>query len=177
MDVCSPSATTPFLDRQYSHDVVRSHEPPVAERHHADVGGSHNVFLVHVHIVANVCSIQRSEDSVFTRVGSIAGTPKHTKRRGDNDLSFFRAVDPARPAQTDERALGMPPAPLCFDRGGMCLSLRTVSAGTPSWKPLLPFARVFAADGSKRRVANGIGLFANSEISRVWALVDVAPGG
>ena len=37
------------------------------------------------------------------------------------------------------------------------------------------FARVFAADGSERRVAN-VGLFANSEISRVWALVDVAPG-
>jgi hypothetical protein len=39
------------------------------------------------------------------------------------------------------------------------------------------FARVFAADGSERRVANGIGLLANSEISWVWALVDVAPGG
>src|ERR1700722_2822435 len=59
MDVCSPSATTPFLDRQYSHDVVRSHEPPVAERHHADVGSPRNVFFAHVHIVANVCSIQR----------------------------------------------------------------------------------------------------------------------
>jgi hypothetical protein len=34
-----------------------------------------------------------------------------------------------------------------------------------------------AADGSERPVANGIGLFANSEIGRVWALVDVAPGG
>ena len=43
--------------------------------------------------------------------------------------------------------------------------------------PAFVFARVFAADGSERRVANGIGLFANSEISRVWALVDVAPGG
>jgi hypothetical protein len=39
------------------------------------------------------------------------------------------------------------------------------------------FARVFASDGSERRVANGIGLFGNSEIRRVWALVDVAPGG
>jgi hypothetical protein len=28
------------------------------------------------------------------------------------------------------------------------------------------FARVFAGDGSQRRVADGIGLFANSEISR-----------
>jgi hypothetical protein len=43
--------------------------------------------------------------------------------------------------------------------------------------PAFVFARVFAADGSERRVANGIGLFANSEISRVWALADVAPGG
>jgi hypothetical protein len=43
--------------------------------------------------------------------------------------------------------------------------------------PAFVFARVFAADGSERRVANGIGLFANSEISRVWALVDVAPSG
>jgi hypothetical protein len=43
--------------------------------------------------------------------------------------------------------------------------------------PAFVFARVFAADGSERRVANGIGLFANSEINRVWALVDVAPGG
>lgn len=43
--------------------------------------------------------------------------------------------------------------------------------------PAFVFARVFAADGSDRRVANGIGLFANSEISRVWALGDVAPGG
>ncbi len=59
MDVCSPSAATPFLDRQHSHDVVRSYEPPVAKRHHADVGSSHNVFIAHVHIVANVCSIQR----------------------------------------------------------------------------------------------------------------------
>jgi hypothetical protein len=39
------------------------------------------------------------------------------------------------------------------------------------------FARAFAADGSERRVANGIGLFANAEIGRVSALVDVAPGG
>jgi hypothetical protein len=39
------------------------------------------------------------------------------------------------------------------------------------------FARVFAPDGSERRVANGIGLFASCEISPVWALVDVAPGG
>jgi hypothetical protein len=29
------------------------------------------------------------------------------------------------------------------------------------------FARVFAADGSERRVANGIGLFAHSAINRV----------
>ena len=43
--------------------------------------------------------------------------------------------------------------------------------------PAFVFARVFAADGSERRVANGIGLLAHSEISRVWALVDVAPGG
>jgi hypothetical protein len=43
--------------------------------------------------------------------------------------------------------------------------------------PAFVFARVFAADGSERRVANGIDLFANSEISRVWASVDVAPGG
>jgi hypothetical protein len=43
--------------------------------------------------------------------------------------------------------------------------------------PAFVFARVFAADGSERRVANGIGLLANSEISRVRALVDVAPGG
>ena len=59
MYVCSPSATAPFLDRQHGHDVVRSYEPPVAERHHANVGSSHNVFLAHVHIVANVCSNQR----------------------------------------------------------------------------------------------------------------------
>jgi hypothetical protein len=39
------------------------------------------------------------------------------------------------------------------------------------------FARVFAADGSKRPVANGIGLFANAEFGRVSALFDVAPGG
>ena len=32
------------------------------------------------------------------------------------------------------------------------------------------FARVFAADGSERRVANGNSLFANSEISRVWGV-------
>jgi hypothetical protein len=43
--------------------------------------------------------------------------------------------------------------------------------------PAFVFARVFAADGSEHRVANGIGLFANSEISRVWTLVDVALGG
>ena len=43
--------------------------------------------------------------------------------------------------------------------------------------PAFVFVRVFAADGSERRVANGIGLLANSEICRVWALVDVAPGG
>jgi hypothetical protein len=36
---------------------------------------------------------------------------------------------------------------------------------------------VFAADGSKRPVANGIGLFANAEFGRVSALFDVAPGG
>jgi hypothetical protein len=43
--------------------------------------------------------------------------------------------------------------------------------------PAFVFARVFAADGSERRVAIGIGLFANSEISRVWALADGAPDG
>jgi hypothetical protein len=57
MDVSSPSVTTPFLDRHDGHDVVRSDEPPVAERHHADVGISHNVFFAHAHIVANVCSL------------------------------------------------------------------------------------------------------------------------
>ena len=83
MDVCSPSATTPFLDRQHSHDVVRSHEPPVAERHHADVGSSNDVFLAHVHIVANVCSVTAAvDDSAVTRVRSIAGQPKHPQRRG-----------------------------------------------------------------------------------------------
>ena len=56
MDVCSPSAAPTFLDRQHSHDVVRSHEPPVAERHHADVGGPHDVFFAHVRIIANMCS-------------------------------------------------------------------------------------------------------------------------
>jgi hypothetical protein len=80
MDVCSASATTPFLDGQYSDDVVRSYEPPVAERHHADVGISHNVFFTHAHIIANVCSIARAtDDRVLTRVGSIAGQPKHAK--------------------------------------------------------------------------------------------------
>ena len=43
--------------------------------------------------------------------------------------------------------------------------------------PAFVVARMFAADGSEQRVANGIDLFANSEIGRVWALVDVAPGG
>ena len=36
--------------------------------------------------------------------------------------------------------------------------------------PAFVFARVFAADGSERRVANGNSLFANSEISRVWGV-------
>jgi hypothetical protein len=57
MDVCSSSRGPPFLDRQHSHDVVRSYEPPVAERHHSDVGSPHKVFFAHVHIVANVRSL------------------------------------------------------------------------------------------------------------------------
>ena len=51
----------------------------------------------------------------------------------------------------------------------------TTETGPP--RATLQPSMEFAADGSERRVANGIGLFANSESSRVWALVDVAPGG
>jgi hypothetical protein len=43
--------------------------------------------------------------------------------------------------------------------------------------PALVLTRVFAVDGSERRVADGIRLFANSEIGQVWVLADVAPGG
>ena len=75
MDVCSPSAATPFLDRQHSHDVVQSHQPPVTERHHANVGSSHNVFLTHVHIVANACSIQRYRRQRVQRLP--AGRQRH----------------------------------------------------------------------------------------------------
>jgi hypothetical protein len=57
MDVGSPATPPPVLDRQHCDDVVRSHEPPVAERHHADVGSSHDVFFAHVSIVANTRSI------------------------------------------------------------------------------------------------------------------------
>ena len=57
MDVRSPSAPPPFLDREHSHDVVRSYEAPVAERHHADISGPYDVFFAHMHIVANTCSL------------------------------------------------------------------------------------------------------------------------
>jgi hypothetical protein len=57
VDVCSASAAPPFLDRQHSHDVLGSHEPPVAERHHADVSSSHILFLAHIQMIANACSI------------------------------------------------------------------------------------------------------------------------
>jgi hypothetical protein len=99
MDVRSPSAATPFLDRQHSHDVVRSHEPPVAERHHADVGNPHNVFLAHVHIVANICSIQRSRPQRVHPYRVDRRTAEARQRRGQNH-AFAPVVDPARPAQT-----------------------------------------------------------------------------
>ena len=55
MDVGSTSVPPPLFDRQHRDDVVRSYEPPEAERHHTDVSSSHNVFF-HAHIVANACS-------------------------------------------------------------------------------------------------------------------------
>lgn len=57
VDVCAPSGTPPVLDRQHSHDVIRSHEPPVAKRHHADVCNSHNFVFAHRQIIANTCSL------------------------------------------------------------------------------------------------------------------------
>jgi hypothetical protein len=57
VDVSSPAAPAPLLDRQHRDDVVRSHEPSVSERHHSDVGSSHELLFAHVHIVANKCSI------------------------------------------------------------------------------------------------------------------------
>jgi hypothetical protein len=85
-------------------------------------------------------------------------------------------------------ALGARPAPgadYCFDhrvsqgsastRCALVAPSATLAKCGPT--PAFVCTRVFAADGSELRVANGIGLFANSEISGVWALVDVAPGG
>ena len=46
VDVRSPSAPSPILDRKHCDDLVSTDEPPVAERHHADVGGS-DVFFGH----------------------------------------------------------------------------------------------------------------------------------
>ena len=47
MDVGSPSGPSPVLDRQQCDDLVSTDEPPVAERHHADVG-SPDVFFAHI---------------------------------------------------------------------------------------------------------------------------------
>ena len=55
VDVRSPSAASPILNRQQCDDLVSTDEPPVAKRHHADIGGPDVVFA-HVHIIPNVCS-------------------------------------------------------------------------------------------------------------------------
>jgi hypothetical protein len=49
--VGSPSGPSSFFDWQHCDDLVSTDEPPVAERHHADVRGSHYVFFGHVHIL------------------------------------------------------------------------------------------------------------------------------
>ena len=56
MNMGASSASSPFLDRQHRHDVVGAHEPPVAERHHPDVGRPYDFLVAHSHIVANMRS-------------------------------------------------------------------------------------------------------------------------
>jgi hypothetical protein len=67
VDVRSPSAPSPILNRQQGNDLVSTDEPPVAERHHANVGGS-DIYFLHVHIVANVCSTRANRPLRIPRV-------------------------------------------------------------------------------------------------------------
>ncbi len=128
MDVCSSSGGPPFLDRQHSHDVVRSHEPPVAERHHSDVGSPRNVFFAHVHIVANVRSL-----SGLATAGRLPGRPPavceptRARPRLTRDARAVGYVGSPRAAGARARDGSRPrPAPFRRDARGLTRVRRTM---------------------------------------------------
>jgi hypothetical protein len=83
VDVSSPSAPPPLLDRQHRDDVVRSHEPSVPERHHADVSSSHEIFFAHVHIVANMRSFSAPPiiETACVRIAAVNARPRPNRCR------------------------------------------------------------------------------------------------
>ena len=108
VDMGSPSAPPPLVDRQHCDDLVGTYEPPVAERHHTDVRGPHNVFCAHMHIIANTCSIE-----IAMEAGRVVRTPDvRTTRTASLRIISLLPVESIQHARQDRRGaaveLGQP---------------------------------------------------------------------